>query len=42
MFITYIAPESNYSVNIESKVYSLNGKKYKLINPNLVVLWEES
>ena len=42
LFVTYIAPESNYSVNIESKVYSLNGKKYKLINPNLVILWEEN
>ena len=41
LFITYIAPASNYDVSIESKVYSLNGKKYKLVNPNLVVLWEE-
>ena len=29
LFITYIAPASNYDVSIESKVYSLNGKKYK-------------
>ena len=42
LFITYIAPASNYDVSIESKVYSLNGKKYKLVNPNLVVLWEEN
>ena len=41
LFITYIAPASNYDVSIESKVYSLNGKRYKLVNPNLVVLWEE-